>query len=250
MRARVDLHFHLLPGVDDGPATIEESVELARSAVADGTGAIVATPHVRHDFLTDVRDLPDRVREVRERLATECVPVRVLCGAELGHEMVGRLTQADLDTVAIGPPGTRWVLVETPFEGIGESVHAAAEELRDRGFGVMLAHPERSDAVLTDDAIALRRERSNGSAVQVNATSMTGAHGRAAEAAAVALLRDGRVDAVASDAHSRVRGPALQQAMAAAHWQGFPAATIRRVVDFAPVRLVSRGLAPRVTAAA
>jgi protein-tyrosine phosphatase len=250
MRPRVDLHFHLLPGVDDGPATMEESVELARAAAADGTGAIVATPHVRHDFLTDVSDLPDRVREVRERLATECVPVRVLCGAELGHEMVGRLTQADLDTVAIGPPGARWVLVETPFEGIGESVHAAAEELRDRGFGVVLAHPERSDAVLADDAIAVRRERSHGTAVQVNATSLTGAHGRAAEAAAVALMRHGRVEALASDAHSLLRGPALERGLSAGGWHGLPAAAIRRVVDFTPVRLVGRGLRPRVTVAA
>lgn len=133
MRARVDLHFHLLPGVDDGPATMEESVELARAAVADGTGAVVATPHVRRDFLTDVRDLPDRVRQVRERLVREAVPLRVARGAEVGHEMVGLLTQADLRMVAVGPPGGRWVLLETPFEGIDDAVHRSRLPATRRG---------------------------------------------------------------------------------------------------------------------
>lgn len=251
MRARVDLHFHLLPGVDDGPATIDASVELARAAVADGTGAIVATPHVRRDFLTDVRDLPDRVREVRERLATECVPLRVLCGAEVGHEMVGRLSQRDLDTVAVGPPGARWILLETPFEGIDDDVHAATDELRDRGLGVVLAHPERSAGVLDDGGAELRLEQARGTGLQVNATSITGDHGALAEIAGMQLLAEGLVEALASDAHSRDRGPALGRALSAAAISGgTSAAVVHRAIDLAPMRLVSRGLTPAVTAAA
>ena len=64
-----DVHFHLLPGVDDGPEDMAESVELARAAVADGTTTVVATPHVRTDFVTEPLELPERVREVREALA-------------------------------------------------------------------------------------------------------------------------------------------------------------------------------------
>lgn len=250
MRARVDLHFHLIPAVDDGPATIEETVELARAAVADHTGAIVATPHVRHDFLTDVRELPDRLAEVRGRLATERVPIRVLGGAELGPEMVGRLGQTDLDTVAVGPPGARWLLLETPFEGIDDVLLDAADELRNRGFGVVLAHPERSAGVLADDGADLRRERSRGTAVQVNASSLTGAHGREARAAAVRLVRAGLADVVASDAHSRLRGPALERGFHAMVRQGVSGVAARHAVDLGPARLARRGLRPRVTVSA
>src|SRR3954471_4136430 len=100
-----DIHFHLLPGVDDGPSSMDESVALAAAAVADGTSVVVATPHVRPGFLTDVSELPDRVRELEDRLAREQIGLAVRRGAELGHDMVGRLSQAELDSVAHGPLG-------------------------------------------------------------------------------------------------------------------------------------------------
>src|SRR4051794_23290810 len=112
MPARTEIHFHLLPGVDDGPATLAESIALAHAAVRDGTGTIVATPHVRADYVTDVAQLRDVVREVKEALARERVPISVVLGAELGHEMVGRLHQHELEAIAQGPPRRRWLLVE------------------------------------------------------------------------------------------------------------------------------------------
>src|SRR4051812_49012733 len=133
---RTDIHFHLLPGVDDGPATLDESIELARAAVRDGTDTIVATSHVRSDYVTDVALLRDRAREVKEALARENVPVSVELGGELGHDMVGRLRQDDLEAIAHGPPRRRWLLVEAPFAGLDPTFNAAADELRDRGFGV------------------------------------------------------------------------------------------------------------------
>lgn len=145
---RVDLHFHVLPGLDDGPATMADALWLARAAVADGTSHVVATPHVRPDFVTDVAELPERVRELREALLRERIPLSVALGAELGHRMVGRLSQLDLETVALGPPGHRWLLLETPFAGIDDELRDAVEELGERGFGVVLAHPERSAGVL------------------------------------------------------------------------------------------------------
>src|SRR3954469_2308729 len=139
-----DIHFHLLPGVDDGPSTMDESVALAAAAVADGTTVVVATPHVRTRFLTDVSELPDRVRELQDRLAREEIGLAVRRGAQLGHDMVGRLSQAELDSVAHGPPGAPWLLVETPFVASGDEFTAATDELRDRGFAVVVAHPERA----------------------------------------------------------------------------------------------------------
>ena len=75
-----EIHFHLLPGIDDGPSSIEESVALAAAAAAEGTRTIVATPHVHPMFDTDVSTLPDRVEEVRARLAAERIRIsRPVC---------------------------------------------------------------------------------------------------------------------------------------------------------------------------
>lgn len=242
---RAEIHFHLLAGIDDGPETIEESVALARAAQDDGTERIVATPHVRSDFVTDVSDLPDRVWEVRERLGREGVGVEVSCGAELGHDMVGRLTQRELVTIAVGAPGARWVLVESPFAGLEDDFHAATDELRDRGLGIVLAHPERTAGLLAEGAPALRREIDRGTVLQVNAASLCGDNGPAARVAALSLVADGRAEAVASDAHSLARGPSLSRAMATTLAAGIPPGVAAGAIDRAPTRLLARGIASR-----
>jgi protein-tyrosine phosphatase len=240
--ARIDLHFHLLPGVDDGPRTIDESLALAFMAARDGTRTIVATPHVRRDYVTDVSELPERVRELKAYLRKERIPIDVRCGAELGHDFVGSLRQEELETVAQGPAGARWVLLETPFERIGADLHEAADELRDRGFAVLLAHPERSTAVLADDGPALRRELAAGSLLQVNVWSLAGQHGDDVRAAAAALVESGRAAIVASDAHADWRRPELSRGLVAAMGAGLPAGEAQSLVGTSPRRLLERGL--------
>jgi protein-tyrosine phosphatase len=208
----VDLHFHLLPAVDDGPTDTDDAVELARAAVADGSGAVVATPHVRHDAVSDVLALPEMVRELRAALRAASVDLEVHCGGELDHGLVGRLSQRELETIAQGPRGARWLLVETPFAAVGEDFHATTAELRERGFGILLAHPERSADVILDDAAGLRRELAAGALTQITAASLTGAHGAEAELAAWRLVADRTATLVASDAHGPTRLPAMRQA--------------------------------------
>src|SRR3954447_12826073 len=123
---RAEIHFHILPGVDDGPATMAESVELARLAVRDGTRTVVATPHVREDFFTDVHELPLRVRELNARLRLEGIPLDVIQGGEVGPNMVGTLDADGLEQVAIGPPAARWILLEPPFTSLAGALDAAA----------------------------------------------------------------------------------------------------------------------------
>ena len=242
--ARADIHFHLLPGVDDGPASMEESVELARAAALDGSRTIVATPHVRGDYVTDVDVLPELVHSVREQVRRAGIGIEIRCGAEVGCDMVGRLGQADFEHLALGPPGARWLLLETPFEGIDAEVHAAIDELHDRGFAVVLAHPERSADLLGEHEPALRheRERERGTLVQVNALSLLGRHGPDAREAAAQLMLDGRADVIASDAHSLAREPALTAALEAAEASGAPASAARRLIDATPARLLARGI--------
>jgi protein-tyrosine phosphatase len=245
-----DLHFHILPGVDDGPSDIDESVELARAAAADGTSTVVATPHVRVDYVTAVLDLADMVRPVRAAIAAAGIELEVLPGGEVGHEMVERLRQEELAAVAQGPPGARWILVETPFGAIGEDFHAATAELRARGFGVVLAHPERGADAAVCGAAALRRELAAGSLAQVNAMSLAGGHGDDAELAAHALVAEGLVAVVASDAHGPTRPPALRIARRALEDHGVPAPVEHTLTIGATRRLLTDGLKPATALAA
>src|SRR3954470_7199560 len=107
---RAEIHFHILPGVDDGPATMEDSLELARLAVRDGTRTVVATPHIRREDLADPSDVRPRVAELQDRLRLDGIPLSVLPGGELDAEMVGSLAQIQLDQIAVGPNGARWLL--------------------------------------------------------------------------------------------------------------------------------------------
>jgi protein-tyrosine phosphatase len=238
-----EIHFHLIPGIDDGPSSIEESIALAAAAAAEGTRTIVATPHVHPIYPTDVSTLPDRVDEVRARLAAERIPIEVLCGAELAHDMVARQSDSDLETIAHGPPGRRWVLLEAPLTGLDDEYTVAADEVRERGFGVVVAHPER--ALGRDEAgwRALEHELAAGSALQVNGWSVAGLYGERTRTTALALLRRAQRAAVASDAHGGPRMPALRLALDALAGAGVGDPV--RFVTAGPYGLLARGLAAR-----
>jgi protein-tyrosine phosphatase len=155
--------------------------------------------------------------------------------------MVGRLGQLELETIAVGPPGASWILLESPFDGPGEELHLAADELRDRGFGVLLAHPERSVPLMADNAAGLRRELAAGSLLQVNAWSLAGGYGAEAERHAVWLVGAGVVTCLASDAHPGWRGPALTLGLEKASWC-VARAKARILTDSAPRALLERGV--------
>ena len=241
--SNVELHFHLLAGVDDGPASIDESVALAATAVSQGTGTIVATPHVSSRRGADPLAVGDCVRELRERLAGEHVEVAVLPGGELDHALIGSLTQRELDAIANGPRGARWLLVESPLAGFGSAFTAATDDLRRRGFGVVLAHPERARGAGGDSwREVIVHELDRGSLLQVNAWSLAGCHGDAAREAACELLRNRRATVLASDAHGGVRAPALPLAVERAAAAGLRPLDARRLAAGNPRRLIDRGL--------
>lgn len=244
-RARAELHFHLLPGVDDGPQSYAESFELARMALADGTTTVVATPHVHS---VDLGTLGSLVDELRAELAGAGIALDVRRGGELAFDDVGGLSDEQLDLIAHGPPGERWVLLEAPLRHTGARAGdftAAAEELRARGFGVLIAHPERSPAMLADGLGVLRDELAAGSVLQLNATSVLGRHGHDARDIALSLAAEGLAAVVASDAHRPTRGPVLGDALGALLDGGIDPATARDMVDTAPRAILEHGLAAR-----
>jgi protein-tyrosine phosphatase len=225
---RTEIHCHLLPGVDDGAHNIDESLEMATLAAADGTGTIVVTPHVRTDFVTDIVLAADLFAELSDLIYQAGIQLELHRGGELGHDLVGRLSQIELQTIALGPAGRRWLLIEAPFEGLHDDFRTATDELRARGFGVVIAHPERAAGLLAGDARELRRELAAGSLLQVNHWSLSGAHGAEAEATAREFLDRGLIDVLASDAHPGWRRPTLSVGAAAAIDRGRRLAHRRR----------------------
>ncbi len=236
----VEIHFHVLPGVDDGPQTLLDAVDLARLAARDGTRAIVATPHVNSTVALDVSTLPDRVRQLAGRLRRERIPVRISAGGELAHDMVGRLGQGELEQIAQGPPGNRWLLLEAPLGGLDEAFTVAADELRRRAFGVVVAHPERSLARSAAGWPAIEHELKAGSGMQVNAWSVAGRYGERARTEGLRVLRATDRVVVSSDAHGPHRAPSLRLALGALAALGVPSP--QRLVAAIPQALVTRGL--------
>ena len=241
LMAFVELHFHLLPGIDDGPESLEESLALAAAAAAEGTDLIVATPHIHEAYATDPLELADRVAEFRSALSREQIQLEVRVGGELSDRMVSRLSDAQLDAIAHGPPGRRWVLLEGPFAGLDDAFADAADELRAREFWILLAHPERYAPTPQTPAM-IARELGRGSALQINAWSIAGKYGDQVRDRASALLRLAPNSALASDAHGRDRQPALALGLRAlaAVGDGNP----RRRLDAIPRRLLAHGLSP------
>jgi protein-tyrosine phosphatase len=236
---RTDLHCHILPGVDDGPRTMEESLAYAEAAVAAGTATVVATPHVE---LVDVRELPDRVDELRGALRDAAIDLEVQVGGELKPMSVPELDQDDLEVIAHGPPGARWLLFEVPFHGFDEDFHAAAAELRDRGFGLLLAHPERSAGILRRGLGALESEVRRGALVAANVDPLQGGEGPDREAAAASLLRRGVPTVVATDAHAPRRPFTLAMGHEAVARVTGRADLARRLTQDAPARLLAEGI--------
>ena len=237
---RVDLHCHLLPAVDDGPRTMDEALELARLFVADGIGSATTTPHAD---AVEIAEIPDRVRELNDALARERLALEVRAGAELSWRDVGRVSDAELRVVSDGPEHARWVLLEAPLRDATQDMHAAADELRARGYGVLLAHPERCAELFAEGELPLRRELGRGSRLQISSSSLLGRHGVPAQMRAVALVKRGAAAVMASDAHRPSRPPTLAAGERAAVEAGIGSAEAGRLAADAPRRLRAAGIA-------
>jgi len=204
----IDLHAHVLPGLDDGPPTLEASLAQARAAVAAGTRVVAATPHVDHTFGLGPERIRPAVAALRGALAAAGIPLDVRPGGEIALARLPELDDAFLREVALG--GGPWLLVEVPFTPGAETLEPLVEELHDRGHRVLLAHPERSAAIQRDPD-RLARLVESGALAQVTAGSLTGAFGEPVRRFAHRLVRDGLVQVAASDTHdasARPPGPA------------------------------------------
>src|SRR3954449_9432506 len=205
--AVIDLHCHILPGLDDGPSNLDFSLAMARAAVDAGTQLIVATPHIRADFDVDPVEIEPRVDLFNERLQRERLPLRVLPGAEIGWASASDLEDAQLARLSLGS-GKR-VLLESPYGKKPVDIEAIIAKLAARGFQAVLAHPARCP-LFQRDHDRLRKIVDGGALCSITAGSMHGRFGQTVRAFTIEMLHDGLVHDVASDAHDHIhRPPAL-----------------------------------------
>jgi protein-tyrosine phosphatase len=195
----IDLHSHILRGIDDGARTLEESLEIARAAVADGIAVMAATPHVRDDWPTDASAMEYRLYELREELRAARIPLDVRPGGEVALEWLGRLSIDQLRRFGLGG-NPRYLLVETPYYGWPLGFDDAVFHLCAQGVVPVIGHPERNGEVQADSA-RLARLVEGGALVQVTAASLDGRIGRRTQACARELIDSELCHLLASDAH-------------------------------------------------
>jgi len=206
----IDIHAHILPGIDDGPRNMDESIAMLRLAVADGIRTMVATPHY------DGADpgLPclasATMRETRRQIAEHGLDLQVLSGFELSltPELINRFD----DWESLGLNGSRYLLIECPVAYWSDYVEEGLFRLQAAGMRPILAHAERYDSIIDDIEVA-NRLASRDILLQVNADSLTGSRGRDHARCARALVKRGIVSFLATDSHSpRSRSPHLHRA--------------------------------------
>jgi protein-tyrosine phosphatase len=198
----VDLHLHLLPGVDDGAQDEREALTYAQRLAAEGVREVTVTPHISPYWPLDVASIPARMAALQRAIDERDLGVQLHAGGEIHPLRAPTLTDDELELLAVGPAGSRWLLLEAPFDGVDEQFIAVCERLRSRGYGLLIAHPERAAGLLENGGFELlRRQLAAGALLQVNVCSLLGDHGLRVQETAVRLLRSGLAYVIASDAH-------------------------------------------------
>jgi len=234
----VDIHCHCLPGLDDGPATMADTLALCRLLVTDGMTTVIATPHQlgRYDGRNEARKVRQAVAGLNEVLKSKGIPLRVLPGADVRiDERIPRLLTADrILTLA---DGGRYVLLELPHEAFIEPLPLIAE-LAAAGVRTIISHPERYPFVVKNPKVISSWLRA-GAYLQFTAGSFVGDFGQQAKSAAWSLIRNGLTSLVATDAHNaNVRRPRMSLALAAIA-KRFGAEFARRVCIDNPARILN-----------
>jgi len=210
----IDIHCHLLPNIDDGPKSWEESLEMIRIAYGDGIRGAVTTPHWIQG--TNWQPSPDTVREMVDdfngRIKKEGIEFTVYPGMEIGiiPDLPRIVSNGEVLTLA----ESDFILIEIPFYNLPLGIEEVIFGLEGIGKTPVLAHPERnreyqSSPRRINELVAM------GALVQVTASSLSGGFGDAAKACAIEFAKMGVLHFVSSDAHSRKqRAPVVSQGLA------------------------------------
>jgi len=227
----IDLHCHLLPGIDDGAPDIETAVRMAEMAYRDGITTIVATPHLNETWRPGRSLITERIAELKERLT---IPLTLLVGADIA---LSHLLAADDPDTVVRINNSRYLMIELPEVFDPDIVEEQVFRFQRKGFSIILSHPERIPLLMEKPEL-LARLVARGCLGQVTSSSVTGKFGRHIQAQARRLLEKQLVHVIGTDAHSDVhRKPILSSAFETARqWIGDAA---RDLVTTVPEKIIN-----------
>jgi protein-tyrosine phosphatase len=233
----IDIHLHILPGVDDGPETIQEALALARALVQEGIHTAIATPHSNDEFPPcSAVEVQERVRDLQRELHRQNIPLRLFAGHEalIKPGLIEDIQAGRLATLN----GGRYLLLELWNSAWLPETERVIFELRASGLVPIIAHPERYRAVQKDPH-RLAALLHQGALAQIAASSLIDMQGKTARRAAEDLLKQGLIHCIASDAHGLSRRPpgvslGLQRAI-----QLLGRARVYRMIETWPSKILS-----------
>ncbi len=205
----IDIHTHILPGLDEGASNMEEALTMLQIAEDDGITDIVATPHIMNGIYNNTKETISRaISKIREH---RNIP-QIFIGAEvrLERDIVTRIDNNEVPLIN----DRSYLLLELPFFGLPpiEHLEYIISRLKMKGISTIIAHPERNAALLNDISI-MEKLMKYGALFQVTAMSITNKLGRKIQKPVLKMIKNGYVHVVASDAHdSRRRSPVLSEA--------------------------------------
>jgi len=207
----VDIHHHLLPGLDDGSNSFDTSVAMAKLAAADGITHIVCTPHANAQYRFDPYTNAAKIAELRSRLAAQNIDITLGTGCDF-HLSYENVEEAKRSPERFSINGLGYILAEPPDYGIPPALTETFYELQLAGLTPILTHPERNPTFQSEPE-RLRPWLRGGVLIQLTADSLTGHKGRRAERFSHELLKKRWVHFLASDAHNTTsRPPRMREA--------------------------------------
>ena len=235
----IDLHCHILPGLDDGSGSAEESLAMARIALRDGIRTIVATPHA-WDGIYNVtpKEVSEGVVSFQNLLTQQGLDLKICAGADV------HLSPGLAEKIRTGAVGTlnntgKYFLLELPPQTLPSGVKEEIFRLKMQGITPVITHPERHPAILREVNLLYDLIRM-GALCQITAMSLTGEFGQEVQGCSQALLKHRLVHVLATDAHSvKSRPPLLSKAVnEAAEWTGSESFAISLVEDI-PAKILA-----------
>jgi protein-tyrosine phosphatase len=217
----IDLHCHLLPALDDGAASLDVALAMARMAVADGVTSVVCTPHIYPGvFYTERAEIRRRVELLARALAEHEIPLQVTHGAEIHMvpELLQRLREGRMATLN----DSRYVLLEPQQFVAPQRFAQAIEGALAIGYVPIIAHPERLDWLDATHYSWFVDAVYDGAWIQLTADALVGRFGPEAKRWSELFLADGLVHVLASDGHDEQRRPPVLSGgvRVAEHWVG------------------------------
>ena len=217
----IDVHSHILPGLDDGPQTWEDSLQMARLAVEDGIHTMVASPHLFKNRIVNLAEtnhkdeILNKITEFKQKLLTAAIDLEILPGCDfpLSFESLQLLDNNQVLTIN---DGRRYLLLELPESSLPPATEEICFHLQSKGLTPIITHPERH-FIFQEMPKKLRRLLELGCLAQLTGASLIGSFGRRVARISREMMRKGYIHLLASDAHdTKRRPPLLRKALEAA----------------------------------